>query len=199
MGTTGVMGTRMRLVLLATIGALALVLAAPALAQNESTKEIDQDCDASEGDCSNQASSDGQDADDEDRDIRQVQIFEGDDVHRHVHRDRHRDRANDAVTTTTTDEFDCTDFSSQEDAQARLDNDTNDPHGLDSDNDGSACEEFFTQAVTVEPRGGVETGGGGTLAANGGSPAATAAMVGGPLAALLLVGGLLGLRRGRLS
>jgi hypothetical protein len=37
-------------------------------------------------------------------------------------------------------DLDCNDFSSQEEAQAEYDSDRSDPHGLDADNDGKACE-----------------------------------------------------------
>ncbi len=47
-------------------------------------------------------------------------------------------------------QIDCPDFIYQEDAQAVLDNDRSDPHGLDADSDGIACEEL--------PRRGAATG-----------------------------------------
>ena len=37
---------------------------------------------------------------------------------------------------------DCGDFTYQEDAQAVLDDDTSDPHRLDGDNDGVACQNL---------------------------------------------------------
>lgn len=79
------------------------------------------------------------------------------------------------------DELNCDDFNSQEEAQAELDADPSDPHGLDADNDGIACEELSTAGdggaadddgaadATGDdadegevPTGGVATGGGGT-------------------------------------
>lgn len=39
------------------------------------------------------------------------------------------------------DELNCDDFDSQEEAQAEFDQDPSDPHGLDGDNDGIACED----------------------------------------------------------
>jgi hypothetical protein len=209
MDTRRATGTRMRLLLLAAIGALMLLPATPAAAQSEQDSSINQECngdtsssdvsssgsDSSRSDDCNQADVIDQDAEgDESERVRQVQIFEGD---RHVHRHRHADRR-DRTVDTSFDEVDCQDFSSQEDAQAELDRDTSDRNRLDADNDGRACEEFFAQAVETVPSGGVETGGGGTLGA-GPTPAATAAKIAGPLALLLVVGGLLGLRRGRLS
>lgn len=37
-------------------------------------------------------------------------------------------------------DLDCSDFDTQEEAQAELDDDRSDPHGLDRDGDGVACE-----------------------------------------------------------
>ncbi len=37
-------------------------------------------------------------------------------------------------------DLDCADFSSQAEAQATLEDDPSDPHGLDADGDGEACE-----------------------------------------------------------
>jgi Excalibur calcium-binding domain len=37
---------------------------------------------------------------------------------------------------------DCSDFSSQAEAQAEFDSDSSDPHGLDADNDDIACESL---------------------------------------------------------
>jgi hypothetical protein len=43
-------------------------------------------------------------------------------------------------------DLDCKDFNSQAEAQAKLDEDRSDPHRLDADNDGQACETFpYTQ------------------------------------------------------
>lgn len=208
MNTRGAVRTRMRLLLLAAIGALMLLPATPAAAQSEQDSDIRQECngdtsssevsssgsDFSTSDDCNQADVIDQDGEgDERHSVRHVQVV---DRHRHHHHRRHADR--DRTFDTSFDELDCRDFSSQEDAQAELDRDTSDPHRLDADNDGRACEEFFVQAVETVPSGGVETGGGGTLG-TGPTPAATAAKIAGPLALLLVVGGLLGLRRGRLS
>jgi hypothetical protein len=38
------------------------------------------------------------------------------------------------------DEYDCEDFSTQQEAQATFSQDTSDPYGLEADNDGKACE-----------------------------------------------------------
>ena len=85
---------------------------------------------------------------------------------------------------------DCSDFSSQAEAQAEFDSDPSDPHGLDADNDDIACESLGGPAaapaaddddaapaandddddeaepgqVRTLPQGGVETGDGSTLA-----------------------------------
>lgn len=39
-------------------------------------------------------------------------------------------------------DLDCSDFATQEEAQAVLDQDPSDPHGLDADGDGIACESL---------------------------------------------------------
>jgi Excalibur calcium-binding domain len=39
-------------------------------------------------------------------------------------------------------DLDCKDFNSQAEAQAKYEEDTSDPHRLDADNDGQACETF---------------------------------------------------------
>jgi hypothetical protein len=44
---------------------------------------------------------------------------------------------------TDFDDKDCADFDSQEDAQKVLDEDEDDPHHLDADNDGVACESLL--------------------------------------------------------
>jgi hypothetical protein len=135
--------------------------------------------------------------------INQSQSF-GDDDRGRVRRDRDRDRDDFKVeqsASVSEQDFSCGDFSSQAAAQVVLEENSDDPFGLDDDNDGRACEEEFTQAVSGAPEGGVETGGGGTLAraADGrsGDLAQVAKLAGPPLALALLVAGLLGLRRGR--
>ena len=142
--------------------------------------------------------------------IRQVQTT-GDGVRRaRRHRDRNdgprADRSNDEeFTAARADELDCEDFSSQSAAQARLEEDSSDPHNLDSDNDGRACEESFRASVrsTDDPRGGIETGGGGTLhtepARSSDIPmhAPGVAILGAVLAPTLVGAGVFGLRRTR--
>jgi excalibur calcium-binding domain-containing protein len=58
---------------------------------------------------------------------------------------------------------DCRDFATQEEAQAVLDADASDPHQLDGDHDGIACETVFGDSggdqVEEKPSGGVDTGG----------------------------------------
>jgi hypothetical protein len=87
-------------------------------------------------------------------------------------------------TTTTTvppppvvvppvDELDCADFNSQAAAQAKFEEDLNDPHNLDANNNGLACEFFFDTGVEETPVtppqviqipvGGVATGDGSSL------------------------------------
>lgn len=68
-----------------------------------------------------------------------------------------------APTTTPApaDDVDCDEVSDRE-AQAILDRDKNDPHDLDTDGDGVACEEQIApkRDVVRIPVGGVQTGGG---------------------------------------
>ena len=140
----------------------------------------------------NQSQSFGDDNDDDD----------GERARARRDRDRDEDDFEEEQSASVSDEeLSCGDFENQADAQAALEDDSGGSSGLDEDDDGRACEEDFTQAVSGAPEGGVETGGGGTLARSaGGSPAAvpTAVKIAGPpLALALLVGGLFGLRRAR--
>lgn len=72
------------------------------------------------------------------------------------------------VTETKPAQFadkDCADFPSQAAAQAELKKNPRDPHKLDGDHDGYACESRFGEPaksgqVKVKPVGGVATGGG---------------------------------------
>jgi Excalibur calcium-binding domain len=43
---------------------------------------------------------------------------------------------------TSTEDLDCPNFATQQEAQAELQRDPSDPNGLDADNDGIACEEL---------------------------------------------------------
>ncbi len=43
------------------------------------------------------------------------------------------------------DDLNCSDFATHEQAQAEYERDTSDPHNLDGDNDGIACEELISQ------------------------------------------------------
>ncbi|QFU85410.1 excalibur calcium-binding domain-containing protein [Amycolatopsis sp. YIM 10] len=64
------------------------------------------------------------------------------------------------ITSTTGKDKDCADFATQAEAQAELAKDASDPHGLDADDDGSACESHFGEPqVKKTPSGGVDTGG----------------------------------------
>ncbi|MBA3371716.1 MAG: hypothetical protein H0T96_09750 [Thermoleophilaceae bacterium] len=201
----------------------ALVLAAPAAAGKRQEASISQSCNGgdSDGDSDGDSSSSSSSSSDSgscrsqrrvvqqsgggsnSRSINQSQSF-GDDDRGRVRRDRDRDRDDFKVeqsASVSEEDFSCGDFSSQAAAQVVLEENSDDPFGLDDDNDGRACEEEFTQAVSGAPEGGVETGGGGTLAraADGrsGDLAQVAKLAGPPLALALLVAGLLGLRRGR--
>ena len=65
---------------------------------------------------------------------------------------------------------DCSDFSSQADAQAHLRADPSDPDGLDSDSDGVACESLpapFDRTPVAAARGGAAGAAGGSLAGRG--------------------------------
>lgn len=55
------------------------------------------------------------------------------------------------TTATPPPDLNCSDFSSVEEAQAELERDSTDPHGLDSDNDGLACEARFPRRVAAPP------------------------------------------------
>lgn len=58
-------------------------------------------------------------------------------------------------------EYDCDELDTQEEAQAILDQTVGDPHRLDADNDGIACESLPSGGV---PTGGVDAGLGGSAA-----------------------------------
>jgi hypothetical protein len=212
-------GTRARLTVCAAVGVLVLVPVAPAAADDQSAT-ISQTCNsggssASAGDSSaststscegnqrriiQQSSAGGTVS----RTVTQTQNFSEPRV-RHV-RERRVHVSRPAERTVSSSDVDCSDFSSQAEAQAELDRDTSDPNNLDDDGDGKACEDFFASHVHSVPTGGVETGGGGTLhpqlvrANDAPSLATNVAKIAGPPLALLLVGvGLLGLRRTRQS
>jgi hypothetical protein len=209
------------LLLLVALGAL--VLAAPASAGERQSADISQSCNAGDsgsdsdggsgssnddsdsgGNCSNQdrvvQQSGGGDVS---RSINQRQSF-GDDDRGRSRRDND-DRGQDEEDFETSEDTsvettsECGDFSSQADAQAALEENPDDSE-LDDDGDGRACEEEFTQEVSGAPEGGIETGGGGTLARAETAPDAlsqVARFAGPPLALALVAAGLLGLRRGR--
>ena len=93
-----------------------------------------------------------------------------------------------AASTGAQGDLDCADFATQEEAQAVYNQDTSDPHGLDRDNDGIACEALASgggagngddNGTTTLP----ETGTGTTGAAG------TAASLFGAVAGLLLIVG----------
>jgi len=67
----------------------------------------------------------------------------------------------DPVVPEPTDTLNCPDFQYQEDAQAELNKDVSDPHQLDGDSDGVACESLpHRPVVTPEPVVPVDTDGG---------------------------------------
>ncbi|MDQ3222342.1 MAG: hypothetical protein M3Q75_02555 [Gemmatimonadota bacterium] len=108
------------------------------------------------------------------------------------------------------DDLDCDDFATQDEAQAHLEADLGDPDGLDSDDDGIACEARFPAENTSTgggtegsgsggtegsgqvdmPEGGVATGGGGTA-----GPENTGLLAAGGLALIVGAGGLVLARR----
>lgn len=103
-------------------------------------------------------------------------------------------------------DLDCTDFSTQAQAQVVYDQDRSDPNRLDSDNDGVACESLpggapgsaenganaSDQDAGLAPSGGVEAGGGGTANSDGSDLLLPAGLAGG---ALLVAGGVVLIRR----
>ncbi|OLZ59744.1 excalibur calcium-binding domain-containing protein [Amycolatopsis keratiniphila] len=96
---------------------------------------------------------------------------------------------------------DCADFPSQAAAQAELKKNPRDPHKLDGDHDGYACESRFGEPaksgqVKVKPVGGVATGGGDAVEGNGGFLEVTAvALTGAALLTVSAAGASLVLRR----
>ncbi len=63
----------------------------------------------------------------------------------------------------SSEDLDCDDFSSQEQAQGVYDSDPSDPNGLDREGDGIACETSGGSGVSSSaPEDGVATGAGGT-------------------------------------
>ncbi|RSN37036.1 excalibur calcium-binding protein [Amycolatopsis sp. WAC 04169] len=96
---------------------------------------------------------------------------------------------------------DCADFPSQAAAQAELKKNPRDPHKLDGDHDGYACETRFGEPaksgqVKVKPVGGVATGGGEVAESNGGFLEVTAvALTGAALLTVSAAGASLVLRR----
>ncbi|WP_410658576.1 excalibur calcium-binding domain-containing protein [Amycolatopsis sp. lyj-112] len=103
-------------------------------------------------------------------------------------------------TTKSTDK-DCADFPSQAAAQAELKKNPRDPHKLDADHDGYACESRFGEPaksgqVKVKPVGGVATGGGDVVEANGGLlEIGAVALTGAALLTVTAAGAALALRR----
>lgn len=68
-----------------------------------------------------------------------------------------------AGTAAAQNQFNCTDFSTQQQAQAQLNKDPSDPSRLDADHDGIACEDLPSGA----------TGSNGTQGSNGSTGAQT--------------------------
>lgn len=96
---------------------------------------------------------------------------------------------------------DCADFPSQAAAQAELKKNPRDPHKLDADRDGYACESHFGEPsksgqVKVKPVGGVATGGGDVVETNGGLlEVGAVALTGAVLLTVTAAGAALALRR----
>lgn len=53
----------------------------------------------------------------------------------------------------TRDVFNCADFSTRADAQAKFNEDVSDPHNLDADGNGRACERHFDENLGVDVEG----------------------------------------------
>lgn len=121
-----------------------------------------------------------------------------------------------APAVVAQDDLNCDDFDTQEEAQQQLDEDPSDPHGLDTDGDGVACEDLPSDDSAADdgddsadgtsedtadedddatPTGGVATGAGGTAEPSTPMMAQLVATVGGALALGTLAA--LGLRRRR--
>lgn len=64
-------------------------------------------------------------------------------------------------------DYDCSDFAFQEDAQAVLDQDPSDPYNLDGDNDGIACETLPRRGTSGST---LPATGAGVMAMDGSSP-----------------------------
>jgi Excalibur calcium-binding domain len=100
----------------------------------------------------------------------------------------------------------CSDFSTQAQAQAVYDQDPSDPNGLDRDNDGVACESLpggapgsaengantGDQDAGAVPSGGVEAGAGGTAGGENSNMLVPMGLAGG---AVLVAGGVVLIRR----
>jgi hypothetical protein len=65
--------------------------------------------------------------------------------------------ADQPATRQTDGDLDCADFSTQEEAQAEFDSDPSDPHNLDADDDGIACEELDSSGTVTDGTGGETT------------------------------------------
>jgi hypothetical protein len=60
--------------------------------------------------------------------------------------------ANSEASPDTSEDLDCRDFASETEAQAALEDDSSDPHNLDADSDGFACEDSsFAEPSTTDP------------------------------------------------
>ncbi|MDQ3154983.1 MAG: excalibur calcium-binding domain-containing protein [Actinomycetota bacterium] len=55
-------------------------------------------------------------------------------------------------TALAAQELDCSHFATQQEAQAVLDSDPSDPHGLDGDSDGIACESLSSGTTPESPQ-----------------------------------------------
>lgn len=61
--------------------------------------------------------------------------------------------------TAFAQDLNCDDFATQEEAQAEYERDTSDPHNLDGDNDGIACEELISEGSGTGNSGGDDSSG----------------------------------------
>lgn len=65
-----------------------------------------------------------------------------------------------AGTAVAQGDLNCDDFATQEEAQAEYERDPSDPHNLDGDNDGVACESLPREASGVDNSTGSDSTGG---------------------------------------
>ena len=136
-----------RLLLLLATAAMAMLVAAPALAQDDlNCDDFGSQAEAQAELRANPSDPNGLDAKNDGVACETFGYPEG----------TARDEVPVEPAVSPTGDLDCEDFSSQEEAQAVYNEDTSDPNGLDADNDTLACEDFPyeeppTGPTTTEP------------------------------------------------